>query len=219
MVPLKLGVFQEIREAMISGQPYQAHGWFISRQNPILSIPDRRRTLRAVDKMDFIVTSDIIMNDTAWFSDVVLPEASYLERYDPLTVVGGKVYIRQPVIQAQGEARSALWIYRELAGRLGLADYFQYKDEEDYLTQQLAPLGVGLSDIRRTGYVTPPSTEKPAANVFNTPTGKIEVYSETLERAGFPGLPTWEAPPIPGPDQFYAADSVRNAKQPAAAQI
>ncbi len=34
--------------------------------------------------MDFIVTVDIIMNDTAWFSDVVSPEASYLERYDPL---------------------------------------------------------------------------------------------------------------------------------------
>ena len=34
--------------------------------------------------MDFIAVVDIILNDTAWFADVVLPEASYLERYDPL---------------------------------------------------------------------------------------------------------------------------------------
>ena len=38
-------------------------------------------------KLDFIAVVDIIMNDTAWFADVVLPEASYLERYDPQITV------------------------------------------------------------------------------------------------------------------------------------
>ena len=88
LVPLKLGVFQELRDAILPGEPYQAHGWFIARQNPILSLPDRNKTLEAFGKMDFIATVDIIMNDTAWFSDVVLPEASYLERFDPLLAVG-----------------------------------------------------------------------------------------------------------------------------------
>ena len=83
-VPLKLGVFQAMRDAVLDGQPYQAHGWFISRQNPVLSLPDRARTIQAINKLDFMVTVDVIMNDTSWFSDVVLPEASYLERYDPL---------------------------------------------------------------------------------------------------------------------------------------
>ncbi|NCP88522.1 molybdopterin-dependent oxidoreductase, partial [bacterium] len=99
LVPLKLGVFQELRDAILTGEPYQSHGWFISRQNPILSLPDRAKTLEAFGKMDFIATVDIIMNDTAWFSDVVLPEASYLERYDPLLPVNGKAFIRQPVIE------------------------------------------------------------------------------------------------------------------------
>ncbi len=88
VVPLKLGVFQELRDNIVSGQPYQAHGWFISRQNPIMSLPDRGKTLEAFEKMDFIATVDIFLNDTAWFSDVVLPEASYLERYDPLHAGG-----------------------------------------------------------------------------------------------------------------------------------
>jgi len=81
------------------------------------------------------------MNDTSWFADVVLPEASYLERYDPLNVVGDQVWLRQPVIEPLGETRSALWIYQQLGRRLGLGDFFQYTDEEDYLRQQLAPLG------------------------------------------------------------------------------
>lgn len=206
MVPLKIGVFQEIRDAILTGQPYQARGWFISRQNPVLSIPDRKKTLEALGKMEFITVVDVIMNDTSWFADVVLPEASYLERYDPLHVVDGRIFIRQPVIEPQGDARSALWIYKQLGERLGIADFFQYADEEDYIRQQLAPLGLDLELLKTRGYLNP-VVEKPAEEStelrFNTPSGKIEIYSETLEKAGFPAWPTWEEPPVPTPDRFY----------------
>jgi thiosulfate reductase / polysulfide reductase chain A len=203
LVPLKLGVFQELRDAIVTGQPYQAHGWFISRQNPIMSLPDRTKTLEAFGKMDFIATVDIFPNDTAWFSDVILPEASYLERYDPLNVLDNKAFIRQPVIEPQGEAKSALWIYKQLGERLGLGDYFQYTDEEDYLRQQLAPLGVSLEEVKLRGYAEMPHEDESQEIVFNTPSGKIEVYSETLERAGFSPWPTWEEPPIPAGNEFY----------------
>ncbi len=204
-VPLAIGVFQELREAMLSGQPYQAHGWLISRQNPAQSLPDRGRTLQAFAKMDFIATIDIIMNDSAWLSDVVLPEASYLERYDPLNVVGERAYLRQPVIAAQGEGRSTLWIYKELGTRLGLQDYFQYKDEQDYLNQQLAPLGVTVADIAAKGYVDLPETgnESSAEPTWSTPSGKIELFSTTLDKGGFPGVPVWQEPPAPKVGQFY----------------
>lgn len=205
VVPLKIGVFQELRDNIVSGQPYQAHGWFISRQNPVMSLPDRGKTLQAFEKMDFIVTVDILVNDTAWFSDVVLPEASYLERYDPLAVVGNRIYLRQPVIEPQGEAKSALWIYKQLGERLGLGDFFQYADEQDYINQQLAPLGVTLDDIRERGCVDLPASEEAAEPSFNwnTPSGRIELYSETLARVGFPGVPEWQEPPEPPHGQFY----------------
>jgi len=203
LVPLKLGVFQELRDAVLTGEPYQAHGWFISRQNPILSLPDRQRTLEVFGKMDFIATVDIIMNDTAWFSDVVLPESSYLERYDPILPVGDKAFIRQPVIEPQGEAKSALWIYKQLGERLGLGDYFQYTDEEDYLNQQLAPLGVSLDEVKEKGYAEMPESEDDGEITFNTPSGKIEVYSETLKNAGFSPWPIWEEPPVPAENEFY----------------
>jgi thiosulfate reductase / polysulfide reductase chain A len=203
LVPLKLGVFQELRDAIITGEPYQAHGWFISRQNPILSLPDRAKTLEAFGKMDFIATVDIIMNDTAWFSDVVLPESSYLERYDPLLPVGDKAFIRQPVIEPQGEAKSALWIYKQLGERLGLGDFFQYTDEEDYIRQQLKPLRVSLEEVKLKGYAKMPEEKSDGEITFNTPSGKIEVYSETLKNAGFSPWPTWEEPPMPKEGEFY----------------
>ena len=206
VVPFKLGVFQELRDNIVTGDPYQAHGWFISRQNPVMSLPDRGRTIEAFAKMDFIATVDIIMNDTAWFSDVVLPEASYLERYDPLLPVGDKVFIRQPVIEPQGEAKSALWIYKQLGERLGLGEFFQYADEEDYLRQQLAPLGISLEEVKTKGYAELKETPHAAETLeksWSTPSGKIELYSETLAKVGFPGVPTWEEPPQPEPGQFY----------------
>jgi thiosulfate reductase / polysulfide reductase chain A len=203
-VPLKIGVFQEMREAILTGEPYQARGWFIARQNPAMSLPDRGRTLEAFGKMDFITTIDIIMNDTSWFSDVVLPEASYLERYDPLNIVGNKAFLRQPVIEAQGDGKSALWIYKQLGQRLGLSDYFQYADEEDYLKQQLAPLGVSLADVRKKGYVElgPEDNEFPELT-WSTPSGKIELYSTSLANGGFTAVPQWEEPPAPKAGEFY----------------
>jgi thiosulfate reductase/polysulfide reductase chain A len=203
VVPLKIGVFQELRDNILTGQPYQAHGWFIARQNPVMSLPDRTKTLEAFQKMDFIVTVDILLNDTAWFSDVVLPEASYLERYDPLNPVGDKVFLRQPVIDPQGDARSALWIYKQLGERLGLKDYFQYQDEEDYLRQQLAPLGVSLQDLKAKGYAQLPEGKAAPEFTWNTPSGKIELQSATLSKVGFPGVPTWQEPPEPPQGQFY----------------
>ena len=204
MVPLKLGVFQELRDNIVSGDPYEAHGWFIARQNPVMSLPDRSKTMAAFAKMDFIATVDIVLNDTAWFSDVILPEASYLERYDPLLPVGDKAFLRQPVIEPQGEAKSALWIYKQLGERLGLGDFFQYADEEDYLRQQLAPLGVSLEEVKAKGYAELPAEgEGEAGLAWTTPSGKIELYSDTLAKVGFAGVPTWEEPPQPVEGEFF----------------
>jgi thiosulfate reductase / polysulfide reductase chain A len=202
-VPLKLGIFQQLRDAIIDGQPYQAHGWFVARQNPVLSLPDRKKTLEALGKMDFIAVVDIIPNDTAWFADVILPEASYLERFDPLLPVGDKAWIRQPVIEPQGDTKSALMIYKELGNRLGLADYFQYSDEQDYLNQQLAPLGIPLEQVRLQGYAQLPQGEETDIYKWNTPSGKIELYSSTLEVGKFDPLPVWQEPPQPKPGAFH----------------
>ncbi len=201
-VPLNIGIFQEMRDGALKGDPYQPHGWLISRQNPVLDLPDRQKTLELFGKLDFIATIDIIMNDTAWFSDVILPEASYLERYDPLNVVGDKAFLRQPVIDAQGEAKSALWIFKEIGTRLGLQDYFQYQDEQDYINQQLKPLGTTVGQISMHGFAALRGG-RPNEMTWNTPSGKIEVYSTILEKGGFDPIPKWVDPPQPKDDQFY----------------
>ena len=228
LVPLKIGVFQEIRDSVLAGKPYQAHGWFIARQNPIDSLPDRTKTIEAFGKLDFIVTLSIIPNDTEWYADVILPESSYLERYDPLNVVDNRIFLRQPVIDPIGESKSALWIYKQLGEKLGLGDYFQYRDEVDYLNQQLAPLGITIDAFAERGCWSPTLASRQTGErsscfvpqeisveeyvevpfelkeyKFSTPSGKIEFASETLRKSKQPAVPTWIEPPAPEAGKFY----------------
>jgi thiosulfate reductase/polysulfide reductase chain A len=98
-----------------------------------------------------------------------------------------------------------LWIYKELGTRLGLGDYFQYADEEDYVRQQLAPLGITLEELKEKGYYRPPVEESAEKKdpTFNTASGKIELASETLAKSGFSAVPVWEEPVANEPDSYY----------------
>ncbi len=95
-----------------------------------------------------------------------------------------------------------MWIYKELGNRLGLADFFQYTDEEDYIQQQLAPMGGSIEEIKLHGYLDLPKSEQ---NIYewSTPSGKIEIFSSVLESGKFDAVPKWEEPPQPKPGMFY----------------
>jgi thiosulfate reductase/polysulfide reductase chain A len=64
-------------------------------------------------------------------------------------------------------------------------------------------LGLSLDELKAKGYLEAEEEAKSAEIVFNTPSGKIEVYSETLANAGFSPWPSWEEPPYPTENEFY----------------
>ncbi len=66
------------------------------------AIPEQEKTLQMLRQMDFVGVIDIQMSDTAWYADVILPESTYLERLDPVEMLGGirpVVLYRQPVVK------------------------------------------------------------------------------------------------------------------------
>ncbi len=71
---------------------------------------------------------------------MVLPEATYLERYDELNVEWFRepfVALRQPVVPPPADQKPNWWIARELALKLGLAAYYPWKTVEEYLDTRL----------------------------------------------------------------------------------
>ena len=84
---LKLGVFQELRDAVINGAALPgARLVHLTAESGALAPRPASEPCRHSTRWISSPWSISFMNDTAWFSDVVLPEASYLERYDPLLV-------------------------------------------------------------------------------------------------------------------------------------
>ncbi|MCK6550495.1 molybdopterin-dependent oxidoreductase [Myxococcota bacterium] len=200
---------QGLIRASVDGQPYPIKGWFVYGTNLIQTMPERKKVLEAIEKLDLMVVVDVLPVEIAGYADVVLPEASYLERYDDLLGVSwhtGGVALRQPAIPPIGDSKPGWWIARELGHRLGLGDYFPWKDVEEYLAKRCELSHVDFEALKREGFIpakkTPTVIEDGLVPTFATKSGKIELYSQDLQDAGFSPLPIYSRPQGPPPGWF-----------------
>jgi thiosulfate reductase/polysulfide reductase chain A len=200
------GAYLKLRENVIAGTPYPVKAWMIHKQDPLNALPDQGRTLQMLQQMDFVGVVDVQMSDTAWYADVIFPESTYLERTDPIEVLNGiqpvAVY-RQQVIKPLHDTRTTLEIVQGLAKRLGLSQYFDYTIEQwNNAAVKELPLEAPLEHLKKHGvYVAREypkyGTTLTADHRFITKSGKIEIYSERLQEAGYEPLPVYRAPAQP----------------------
>jgi thiosulfate reductase/polysulfide reductase chain A len=200
---------QGLRRASLDGKPYPIKGWFVYGTNLIQAMPQRAETLKAIEALDLLVVCDVLPAEIAGYADVVLPEASYLERYDDLLPVSWRrsgVAIRQPIVAPPGEAKPGWWIARELGHRLGLGAFFPWKDVEEYLRERCKLSNLDFEQLKRDGIILAPPKptviEDGLALSIATESGKIELYSERLAKAGFDPLPVYRRPAGPPPGYF-----------------
>ncbi len=194
-----------IRDATLEGKPYPIKGWFVYATNLLYSLPDQAATIRALEKLDLVVVVDVIPSEIAGWADVVLPENVYLERYDEIGASPFRepfLTLRQPVVDAPNDQKPGWWIAHKLAEKLGVGAYFPWRDIEEYLDYRLRAAGHSLEELKRDGVVRgspkPIYFEDGAPSEFDTPSGKIEFFSEQLQRAGLDPVPRY-APPEAGP--------------------
>lgn len=201
------GVVQMLPKAILEEDPYPVKALIVWRHNPMLSIPDYEYNKRAFNKLDFIVTIDIQFSETAWYSDVILPESIYLERGDSIQEANGlkpTLVIRNPAVPPRHDTKPGWEIMKELADRLGIGKYFPYNSLEDLWSYQLEGTGITLKDFETKGFVTlsdkPIYWDRNSGMKFKTPSGKIEFVSSLLEENGIPSFPAYEPvkPPAEG---------------------
>ncbi|OGU60367.1 MAG: nitrate reductase [Ignavibacteria bacterium GWF2_33_9] len=198
-----------IRETTITEEPYPIKGWFVYATNLIHSMPDRQKTLEAIDNLDLLVVTDIFPTEITGYADVVLPESSYLERFDELFAPAFRrpsILIRQPIVEPPNGQKPAWWMAKKLAEKLNLGHYYPWNDIEDYLRTRVESAGFSYDKLKKDGVVygsTKPLYESEGAEMnFYTPSGKVEFYSQQLLDAGFDPVPkfTRHEEPTPG---FY----------------
>jgi anaerobic selenocysteine-containing dehydrogenase len=202
----------ELYRGILQKEPYGVHGLVGFGANLLLSHADAARGREALSALDFYVHADLFMNPTAELADVVLPVASAFERealrigFEVSPAAQAHVQLRQRVVEPRGEARGDNEIIFALAQRLGLGDHFWQGDVEAAYRHQLGPSGISLEALRAqprgvrlpltTRYRKYTESVEGAPRGFNTPTRKIELYSETLLEHDYPPLPEYAEPLI-----------------------
>jgi thiosulfate reductase/polysulfide reductase chain A len=206
------GLMHLMYDAILKEAPYPLKAYLVYRHDPLLSLPDPEAQKKALDKLDLLVAIDANYSETAWYADVLLPSATYLEKASMISTGKGlkpQFCIRDKAIDPRNEARPDWWIFRTLAEKLGVGHYFPFQEIEEFWQWQLDGTGVSLDELRAKGVV--PLTDKPIwfdrmqDLKFTTPSGKIELISSHLEENGFESLKPYERPSRPEPGSFRLA--------------
>ncbi len=189
---------QDVVDAILTKKPYPVRALGVFGSNPVLTWSNSRRVYEALRSVDFLFVADLTMTPTAALADIVLPVASYLET-DAVVVAGGGGGVfhlepQQRVVQI-GECRSDLEIISGLAARLGLGEYFA-EDLHSLLDKYLEPMGMTFEELRRHPGVVSSwlKYRKYLERGFNTPSGKVELYSSLCEEWGYEPLPVYHEP-------------------------
>jgi anaerobic selenocysteine-containing dehydrogenase/Fe-S-cluster-containing dehydrogenase component len=196
-----------------------------------------REYQEAFQNMDFVAAADFRYNYwTHDYVDMLLPAAMSYERSAPLTVVGRRIFLRDPVVPPRGEARSDYRIVCDIGTALGYGDVFfggGENAEDECLREILRTMGGSkeytLEELRAAvpdGLVLPlkrgirykkyelgllRADGRPG---FETPSGKVEFASEVLRAHGMNPLPVYREPkysPLSTPDIAERFPLIMNA--------
>jgi len=197
-----------IRDAALTGKPYPIKGCVIWGQNPIQTIPGQEKMKEVLKQMDFVMCVDVMPTDATMWADILLPEVSYLERYDHIQTgtqwdfsEKHQQYIaaRMPLVEPMFERKDQVFITNAIATGLGYKEEIPVQSAEEMVEKNLQEVGLSLKQLREEGGIHLLEGKDP----YGVPEDfEVLLYNEDLEDAGFPGVPTYI--PVEQPPAGYA---------------
>lgn len=182
--------------------PDKLKAFIVVGGNPLVSMPDTNAFTEAFRKLDLLVVHDLFLTDTGREAHYVLPACSHLEKWGVAYTYNvchclPFLMLRKKCIEPYYESWSEWKFLTELAERLGMGDKFPWKSEEELVAFELAPSGLTFDYLLREkpegDYYQQKQYGIPSGQ-FSTPSRKIEIYSDALEKVGFDPLPVYLEP-------------------------
>lgn len=203
---------KHVYDALLRGKPYPIKGLIAFGGDPLLSYGDARRGKDALSALEFFVDVDIFSSPSSAYADLALPASTCWEReglmpsFSTAEETATWAQFKPAVVEPLHESRADIEIIFDLARRLGLNEQFFGGDIDRGYNDHLAPSGLTVAQLRanRTGIRVntktryrkfaeiDPQTGRPRG--FQTPSGKVEIYSTQFAQAGYPPLPEIEGP-------------------------
>ena len=205
---------QLLPRAVLENDPYPVKGAFFHITNPAMSDPNSELFAKMMGALELSVTIDTYLSETAQLCDVVLPEASFYERAEVREGLwsGPQTILAQPAIKPLGNSRPLYEIMKGLAEKMGYGQYFQWDSWEDWAANVTAFLPVSLDELKGKGvWQGELRYHKFKEDGLQTPTGKIEIFSETFQDMGYDPMPVFSEEARIKPDEEYPFQVV-NAK-------
>ncbi len=188
--------------------------------NPFHHHQDLNKLRAAFKRPDTIIVHETAWTSSARHADIVLPATTTLERDDIGASSGDPLLIAmKKLIEPVCEARDDYEIFSGIAGRLGIFEEFtENRTSKEWLAflfeptrQALAAGGHEAPDFEafwKSGELLLPLQpddggparsfrQDPTASSLDTPSGKIEIFSQTIESFGYDdcrGHPRWYPP-------------------------
>ncbi len=189
-------------KSVITGEPYRTRALWIVGSNPLMTETQGLTIERALrDCLEYTVVSDLFMTPTAQLADLVLPAAHWLEQEDVVFMHEIWCAMTRKKLAQAGEAKDDRDVIIEVAHRLGLSQAFPWPDYHGYLDWICEEAGMSFDEFKEKDIVTGDMRyRKYVERGFATPSGKFEFYSNVMEHAGRPPLPSYVEPPLSSPD-------------------
>jgi anaerobic selenocysteine-containing dehydrogenase len=179
----------------------------VYNSNPVAVAPESKRVAEGFAREDlFTVVLEHFQTDTADYADYVLPATTQLEHVDVHSTYGHLyVVANNAAIEPLGEALPNTEIFRRLAAHMGYDDPCFRDSDEAIAAVAFKRSGttakIDWPSLKTKGWqrLDLPTPYAPfAAGGFPTPSGKCELYSETLRDMGLNPLPDY-VPPYESP--------------------
>ncbi len=172
---------------------------FVSSANPLNQSPDLIKTADAFSRVEFKVVFDHFMTDTARYADIVIPAAFVFEQEDVFTTSMYSPFLNysQKAVEPPKDLMPEFDFYLSLASKLGLKN-LGFRNSEDYLKKSVAPLldrfDIQFSDLKESYFCIENDRIAWEDMRFETPSGKIELYSEKALKDGLSPFPVFMEP-------------------------
>ncbi len=188
-------------EALVTGKPYRPRALLVLANNPISAYPDSKRVSEALHKTELLTVMDYWLTPTAMLADYVLPAAGALERPIITSTYGCTDFVitSQRAIPPLYERRTDYEFWRGLALRLGQAEQWPWDDLEEVNYYRVYPLGYAVNSydefVEQVRFVFPAREYYKYGRLgFATPSGRVELVSQTLQELGYDALPRFVGP-------------------------
>lgn len=171
------------------------HLFFFYNGNPVAVSPNVNQVIENLKRDDlYVVGFDMIMTDSMEYCDLVLPASTQFETDDIIgDYHGWFLQICEKVIEPVGESMPNWDFFAEWGRRMGFKEQ-AFKDTSFDIMRQLlntkAPWyqGITLERLQKEKWIKlpyPSSVPVRSGGKCGTESGKIELYSEMMKRAGF----------------------------------